>query len=70
MTTTNEIEFWIALDADGEFYIDTDAPEDAADNVGSVCRVFAFKMKLPMPKITEASVEVPDTDQPVTVTVA
>jgi len=70
MTETKEIEFWIAIDADGEFCVDTDCAEDAANGIGGITRVFAFKVTLPLPKPTEVAVAVPDTDQPVNVTVS
>lgn len=77
MTDTKEIEFYIMIDQDGDFVVDSDA-----DNLGqryedeltstppNGSRVFHLKLTVPLPKPTVVSATIPDTDGEVTVTVA
>lgn len=72
--TTTEVEFWIAVDDDGNFAVHVDGPQEANEELinGNNChatRVFAMKLNLPLPKVVEVAATLPDTDGPVTVTV-
>lgn len=70
MPETMEIEFWIAVNTDGEHHIDCDSAQDAADGVGGINRVYAMKLTLPVPRVTEVAAEIPDTDGTVNVIVS
>lgn len=73
---TCEVEFSVLVDGDGEFVISKDECELAniyEADVGSmpnVSRVYTFKMILPLPKAVNVGGMVPDTDEPVTITVS
>ena len=76
-TQTTDLEFFVMVDQDGDFVIDTDP-----DNLGSryedeisstppnASRVFSFKLTVPLPKPTEVTAVVPDTDGPVNITIS
>lgn len=67
---TQEIEIWVAINHDGEINIDTDCAEDAANSLSGMTRVFHLKLTVPLPKATELTGTLPDTDAPMTLTVA
>lgn len=67
--TTQTVKFWIAIDADGEFHVDKDCAQDAADNVGNFNRVYEIDMTLQLPVATQVAATIPDTDGPVTMTI-
>lgn len=72
---TLEVEFWIAVDDEGNIAVSADGPMEANDElIGNnnclTSRVFAMKLTLPTPKVVEVTATLPDTDGPITVTVA
>ena len=71
----HEIEIWIAVNNDGDFVVNVDCAEDALSDLHSThtneaARVYAMKVKVPLPKVIEVQATIPETDGPVTVTVA
>ena len=64
MTEKIEIEYFLAIDEEGNTEIDTDATDAAARLAenwgGSVCRIIKLKMKVAPPVIEEAEIDIPD----------
>lgn len=72
-----EIEFYIFIDQDGDFVLDTDFNslgakyvEEVSDSVPNATRVLHLKLTVPLPGPIAVSATIPDTDGPVTVTVS
>lgn len=72
---TLEVEFWIAVDDEGNFVVTDLGAQEANDQLvnGYSCqatRVFAMTLNVPKPKVIAVTATLPDTDGPITVTVA
>lgn len=74
MAEQKTIEFWIAINEDGEWHIDQDCASDARDGVGGeAIRVVAINVKIDIPTVEtiNVAVEVPALSQaPAEVTVS
>ncbi len=75
MSEKHEIQFWIAINETGDFVVNTDGASDALSDLESsytneATRVYEMNVSLPLPKVIEVKAELPETDGPVTVTVA
>ena len=73
MTDLHEIELWVAVNEDGDCEADTDegtAHERLIENYGGYnTRMIKLTLKVPLPKVTEATIEVPEEGGTATVTV-
>lgn len=71
----HEIEFYLAIDNNGEFVISTDDAETANEELRSgvnseAVKVVKITLNVPLPKVVEVAGTLPDTDGPVTLTIA
>lgn len=71
----HEIEFFIAIDNNGEFVLSTDDAETANEELRSnvysdAVKVIKIKLNVPLPKVVEIAGTLPDTDGPVTLTIS
>lgn len=74
MSNLHEIEFWVAINEEGEFVINVDGASDATcelegNSHNEAIRVMHFKFNVPLPKVVEVQATIPETDGPVNVTV-
>lgn len=70
----HEIEFHIAINAEGEFRISTDTPDEAINDLNGdadseAVRTYSIKLNVPLPKVATVTGTLPDTDGPVTLTI-
>lgn len=72
-----EIEFFVMVNADGEYVVHREESElgdqwdsDIGGSAPINTRTYAIKLAVPVPKVIEVSATLPNTDGPVTVTVA
>lgn len=73
--TMHEIEFWIAINNHGDFAITVECAEEASEEItrdytSAAVRVMHCKLSVPLPKMIEVTGTVPETDGPVTITIA
>lgn len=76
MTDSNQcdVEFWIAINEEGEFAVSKDGAQDAQEELNSTdncqtIQVYALSLAVTKPKVVAVAATLPDTDGKVTVTV-
>ncbi len=73
--TQCDVEFWVAVNEDGDFVVNTDGAQEAQEDLSAsyscqAIRVYAMHLAVTKPKVVEVAATIPDTDGPVTVTVS
>jgi len=70
-----DVQGWLAVDSDGNFMFHNDSASDAneelrSNNTSDAVKVYELNLRVRRPKVIVVEATLPDTDEPVTITIS